>query len=51
MKLEAFAHSVLSRLKGKPVFYGVGGKPGRYQGNRVRVFDLTVGRPWEASVF
>lgn len=24
MKLEAFAHSVLSRLKGKPVFYGVG---------------------------
>lgn len=24
MKLEASAHSVLSRLKGKPVFYGVG---------------------------
>lgn len=29
----------------------VWGKLGRYQGTMLCMFDLTVGRPWEASVF
>lgn len=29
----------------------VWGKPGRYRGALLCMFDLTVGRPWDASVF
>lgn len=29
----------------------VWGKPGKYEGNILCVFDLTVGRPWDANVF
>lgn len=50
VKLEAFAHRAVRRLKGKPVLYGVGGARQICPGHGLHVFDLTEGRPRDASV-
>lgn len=50
VKLESFPYRAVSRLTQKPVLYGMGEtKP--VSGTVLCVFDLTVGRPWDAGAF